>query len=475
MISSGFGAEIKISKKTTGIADNSMSDITQSKSRSSSDTIDWESFFENKETGLIVLVSKAKSITSLRKYTDLVVEMLRMSEQDVSLKKRLKPRFDSLFSNGSAEKSTNADEIKKSVIGLLGKIKAERINKLQTPAAMNAAAEQEKVAVEKSEQSIGVSDSDADLDLPPELADHQEGDDPVFQSFEAAFMYFLAKFIRVKLACFIISDLDAPKPFILTKQFVDIFVDKSIEIIAPQILKNRRLQTIAQGFSDADLVEKKFYQEFEKPEKQNTTHLLWRSGVLDLQQGLSIPSEKAAAAAAAKAKGDGGGLFGKLKNIGKKAPAPAPNAKPNQQQEKRRKARDFWSALQNDAKSHGYDAPLESDFGLFVAAFEYEEEVITQQLRIAGQMLDQETKKGGEGRTGATRDFLTRAIDELPPFCGELVGLWAFRKYPAKFGPDIIRSFLSGMATTDEKRNRMLPLFTRWVPDLSELPEETKK
>jgi hypothetical protein len=448
-----------------------MSGITHSKSDDKGGTVDWESFFENKDSGVIVLIEQAKSMAGLKKCINLVIDMLHMYDEDTSHKDALKSQLNVLFSSIPSTSSSSIEKIKGSIVHLLREIKKDRIKQSQSEQHNLRAAQQEKEAAEKSEESTGLDGKPPRPEQVSAFQDERDDEDPEFQTFEQAFVYFLDKFIRVKLTCFVQPEITAPKPFILTEEFVDVFVKKSVELLAPTMLKNRRLQATAQGFSDADFIESKFFHEFEKPEKQNTTHLLWRGGMIDFQQGLSIPADTTSAADKAKEKS--GGLFGKLKGMGKK-PTPAATKKPDPRQEQRRRAHEFWSALQDDAKSNGYDAPLEADFPLFVAVFEYEEEVIAKQQRIASQILVQETEKGGEGRAGATRDFLTRVIDELPPYCGELIGLWAYRGYTKQFGPEIIRSFLSGMATSDEKRSRLLPLFTRWVPTLSELPEETK-
>jgi hypothetical protein len=285
--------------------------------------------------------------------------------------------------------------------------------------------------------------------------------DPEFETFQEAYLYFLAKFIRVKLTCFILPDLESPRPYILNEHFVDIFVDKAVEYLSPAMLANRRLQTVAQSFSRNDFNETKFYGEFLKPERENATHLLWRSGLIDLRDGLSIP--EGASSGTVKSKDQGGGLMGKFMSKGKQ-PAGAVD-KPDPLQEKRRRAHEFWSALESDAETYGYDGPVKSDFTLFEVVFEFEEDIIAKQQKAMGQLLAQEVEELGEGRTGATRDFLGRVMDLLPPHCGEIVGLWAYRRYPELFLPEIVKSFLAGQATTSEMRKKMLPLFTRWVAD----------
>jgi len=291
--------------------------------------------------------------------------------------------------------------------------------------------------------------------------------DPAFRSFDEAFVYFLGKFIRAKLACFVLTGLEPSRPFILNEHFVDVFVTKAVEYLSPAMLANRRLQTVAQGYGPEDLVEVVFYGEFLKPERENTTHILWHSGIIDLRDGLSAP-EAGSASRAKSADAGATGLMGKLMGKGKKPPAAA--SKPDPQQEKRRRAQEFWAALQSDAETHGYDAPQVTDFVLFDVIFEFEEEVIIKQQKAISQLLAQEGEESGEGRAGATRDFLGRVMDLLPPHCGEIVALWAYRRHPDLFLPEIVKSFLSGQATSVEKRKKMLPLFTRWVPDPAESP-----
>ena len=83
-------------------------------------------------------------------------------------------------------------------------------------------------------------------------------------------------------------------------------------------------------------------------------------------------------------------------------------------------------------------------------------------------MLRQENleDEDSKAREGATRDWLYRIVDRLPPHCGELLAMWAYHAHGELFTKQMLTSFMAGQGTTAEKRQRAVPMFSRWMREL---------
>ena len=103
---------------------------------------------------------------------------------------------------------------------------------------------------------------------------------------------------------------------------------------------------------------------------------------------------------------------------------------------------------------------------------EYRIAVIDENKRALRQFLVQENLavEDIKAREGATRDWLYRIVERLPPYCGELLALWAYHEHGELFSQQMLHSFLAGQGTTEEKRKRAVPLFLRWMKDVIGTP-----
>jgi hypothetical protein len=93
---------------------------------------------------------------------------------------------------------------------------------------------------------------------------------------------------------------------------------------------------------------------------------------------------------------------------------------------------------------------------------------IEENKKALFQFLMQENLAGEDikVREGATRDWLYRIVDRLPPHCGEILALWAYHQHGELFSQQMLRSFVAGQGTTEEKRERTIPMFWRWMKDV---------
>ena len=87
-----------------------------------------------------------------------------------------------------------------------------------------------------------------------------------------------------------------------------------------------------------------------------------------------------------------------------------------------------------------------------------------------GQLLAQENLENEDlkAREGASRDWLYRTVERLPPHCGELLALWAYHTHGELFSQQMLRSFMIGQGTTEKARERAVPMFSRGMKDLIE-------
>jgi len=290
-------------------------------------------------------------------------------------------------------------------------------------------------------------------------------------SFEEGFADYFCEFMGELLSEFHVeADLADPKPYMLVPAFTDAFLAGVRKYAVPEILNARRMRNMADSVSRESFHRDFFYEQFQLPQEENVVQLLW-SNTMDDFRSLLKDSDVVAENKKTKDKGEKkkGGLLSGLKKK-KKEPAKTSH---NKGSEKQNKAEEFWLSLADNANEIGYDPPRLSDFSLFRVLMEYKLDSIQDNKNAIRQLLQQEVVEG-EGREGATRDWLYKVVERMPAHAGELVVLYSLMAYSELFSPQLVKSFLLGQGTTEESRSRVVPLFTRWV-EMSEIIDEDEE
>jgi len=130
-------------------------------------------------------------------------------------------------------------------------------------------------------------------------------------------------------------------------------------------------------------------------------------------------------------------------------------------------AEKFLKTLQKGAQDNGFDPPRVEDLRFFRALIDYKMGDIEANKKALRQLLIQENQEDEDlkAREGATRDWLYRTVERLPPHCGELLALWAYYSHGELFSQQMLRSFMMGQGTTERARERAVPMFARWMKD----------
>ena len=299
------------------------------------------------------------------------------------------------------------------------------------------------------------------------ISDKPEATASAQQSFEQAFTDHLCRFIYERLEPFHIAPAAGPpQPYILSARFGGWFEEGLRKCVVPNFLANRRIKLMATNLNVDELGWAGFKELFEKPPKENIVRRLWEDRWSDFHNALS-DKRKAAAAAAAKKAEEKKGLLGKFSRKSKAPPA-GPLATVNAEAEA--SAKEFWKIVKSGAEEGNYDPPKSNELGVFQVLFEFDPEKIREQQMALKQLLRQETSAGEDGREGASRQFMVRAMDALPAYCGEMIALWAFYELKSDFTPNIAKSFLASQGTSAKERRNRLPLFLRWVQDFVSNP-----
>lgn len=280
-----------------------------------------------------------------------------------------------------------------------------------------------------------------------------------YASFEPAFADYFCEFIGLRLRAFQIDTDPPPFAYVLNKNFETVFLDTVRAQILPEILKGRRIRNMADSVVVTDLTRNFFFEEFLKDPTENPTHMLWTGLMDDFRLALVPPPEPK--------KKDAKGIAGMF---AKKAAAPAP--KKTATGDRFAMAEKFLKALQKGAQDHGFDPPRVEDFRFFRALMDYKMGDIEANKKALGQLLAQENLEDEDlkAREGATRDWLYRTVERLPPHCGELLALWAYHSHGELFSQQMLRSFMMGQGTTEKARERAVPMFSRWMKEFIDAP-----
>lgn len=282
-----------------------------------------------------------------------------------------------------------------------------------------------------------------------------------YTSFEPAFSDYFCEFIGLRLRAFQIDTDPPPFAYVLNKAFEPVFLEAVRTQVVPEILKARRIRSMADSVAVGDLTRNFFFEEFLKDPTENPTHLLWTGLMDDFRAALAPPP-----APAKDKKAKGGGLAGMF---AKKAP-PAPPKKTTTG-DRFAMAEKFLKTLQKGAQDNGFDPPRVEDLRFFRALIDYKMGDIETNKKALGQLLAQENLEDEDlkAREGATRDWLYRTVERLPPHCGELLALWAYHSHGELFSKQMLRSFMMGQGTTEKARERAVPMFSRWMKDVIDM------
>ncbi|MDP6174159.1 MAG: hypothetical protein QGF09_08350, partial [Rhodospirillales bacterium] len=90
-------------------------------------TIDWETVFEDKETGLIALIEQSRSINALHECAILVIDQLFIRKNDQRLRDKFCAELEDII--GADADAVDLAEASRGVSALLKRIKSERIVK----------------------------------------------------------------------------------------------------------------------------------------------------------------------------------------------------------------------------------------------------------------------------------------------------------------------------------------------------------
>jgi hypothetical protein len=293
---------------------------------------------------------------------------------------------------------------------------------------------------------------------PPSAADPNA---KTYSSFEPAFSDYFCEFLGLRLRAFQIDADPPPFAYVLNKNFEKVFLDAVRSQVLPEILKGRRIRTMADSVAVGDLTRNFFFEEFLKDPSENPTHMLWTGLMDDFRTALAPPP-----APPKDKKGKGGGLAAMFS----KKPLPAPPKKTTTG-DRFAMAEKFLKTLQKGAQDNGFDPPRVEDFRFFRALIDYKMGDIETNKKALGQLLVQENLEDEEvkAREGATRDWLYRIVERLPPHCGELLALWAYYTHGELFSQQMLRSFMMGQGTTEKARERAVPMFSRWMKDVIDM------
>ena len=311
-----------------------------------------------------------------------------------------------------------------------------------------------KTRASELHNELSMAAAKAAAKAPPAPADPNA---KTYTSFEPAFTDYFCEFLGLRLRAFQIDTDPPPFAYMLNVKFEKVFLDAVRTQVLPEILKGRRIRSMADSVAVSDLTRNFFFEEFLKEPAENPTHLLWTGLMDDFRVALAPPP-----APKKEKKGKGGGLAGLF---AKKAP-PAPPKKTTTG-DRFAMAEKFLKTLQKGAQDNGFDPSRVEDFRLFYALIDYKMGDIEANKKAISQLLAQENLEDEElkAREGATRDWLYRIVDRLPPHCGELLALWAYHEHGELFSQQMLRSFMMGQGTTEKARERAVPLFSRWMKD----------
>jgi hypothetical protein len=286
----------------------------------------------------------------------------------------------------------------------------------------------------------------------------QAASDPTHSSFEPAFSDYFCMFLAERLQAFQVDGIAPQRAYVLNRDFEPVFLAAVRAHVLPEILKGRRIRALADSMNVADFTRGAFFAEFMKDPTENPTRILWDGLLEDFRAALAPPPEPVKK----KDEKSGGlaGLFGKK-------PAPAAPKKTTTG-DRYALADKFLKQLVKGAKEKNFDAPRVEDFRFFRALMDYTLDDIEENKKALFQFLMQENLAGEDikVREGATRDWLYRIVDRLPPHCGEILALWAYHQHGELFSQQMLRSFVAGQGTTEEKRERTIPMFWRWMKDV---------
>ena len=295
------------------------------------------------------------------------------------------------------------------------------------------------------------------------------GETPKAQTFEDVFADSLCAYVSSKLEIFHIPATGGEVlPYPLSPQFTSWFAEGIRKHIVPTMVKSRRIKMMSESVNVEELGRAGFFEIFDSPPKDNAVRGMWEDCWSDFKVALGGNKPAAAAAAAKKdKKEEKKGFLGKFGKNKKKAPAfIAPKANP----ETEANAKGFWKIVKDGAAEGNYDPPKPSECDFFKALFEYDPEKNREAAAGLKQMLFQESSAGVDSREGASRMFLDRQIQASPPYCGELIALWAYYACRENFTTNITKSFLASQGTSATERKARLPFFLRWVTDVVSHP-----
>ncbi len=289
---------------------------------------------------------------------------------------------------------------------------------------------------------------------PANPASGVEEEKPTHNSFEPAYADYFCKFLTSRLSCFWYDSNPKPFPYVLNRDFAPVLEEAVRKHVLPEILKARRIRQLADSVMRDNFTRSFFFAEFEKDPSENPTHVAW-SGLMDDFRLALTPQ----APEPEKPKKVSLGLA-------KKPPPPPP--KKTVAGDRVAKAEAFMGVLKKGAADKKFDVPQVEDFVFFRALMDYKLDIVDENKRALTQLLRQENLEDEEAkaREGATRDWLYRIVDRLPPHCGELLALWAYHSHGELFTKQMLTSFMAGQGTTAEKRQRAVPMFSRWMRDI---------
>ncbi|MCW9033897.1 MAG: hypothetical protein OQJ97_06720 [Rhodospirillales bacterium] len=295
----------------------------------------------------------------------------------------------------------------------------------------------------------------------PKTAAQAQADEDVMVP---VFIDTLAGFIEERLEAFTIKQSETSKriPFLYCPEFKEKFIMVIRDFIAPAFLKSRRTKTLVDTIPVNSKASEILHDQFLLIEKHNVVRHQWVDFWASLRTALNNQDEEEeeddpvlALQAAEKNKS----LFGGLKNLtGKKAPEPVQKKKTPVEE----MAVDIWEILVTPTQKRNYILPSLEDIEIFQALFQYPVEKITANTHGVMQMLEQEHAKNF--KPGSSRDHMCRLLRTLPPYCGELIVVWAFFKAPDYFNDEILKSFLVSQGTTESIRRSTIPYLYKWVP-----------
>ncbi len=286
---------------------------------------------------------------------------------------------------------------------------------------------------------------------------------PPAKTFEEAFADSLCAYISNKLDPFHIPATGGETlPYPLSPQFTSWFAEGIRRHIVPAMLKSRRIKMMSESVNVAEMGRAGFFEVFDSPPKENPVRGLWEDRWSEFK--IALGGNKPVTVKKDKKEEKKGflGKFGK-----KQTPTFVP---PTANPETEKEAKAFWKILKDGAAEGNYDPPRPSECDFFKALFEYDPHMISEAAEGLKQMLRQESTASAESREGASRMYINRQIQASPPYCGELIALWAYYACREDFTVNITKSFLASQGTSAKERRARLPFFLRWVTDVVSNP-----